>query len=208
MFKEMMAAACAKSLHISRSLNSASNYYSYATDASVPNVSPGVNHKFPSLSENCAEYPHASILKEVPTDPSSPPIESVLLSQSHAPLTLFWQGPSKLTRFVENLYSLIINKPYYSIDIVITLPFVTLVRELALLVDARGYSPLDAPTLSVCVGHTLESVETFLASGKNSSNPLPDVPARESTPEESGDFDKAYSVGEWTVDQEGDPFSM
>lgn len=72
---------------------------------------------------------------------------------------------------------------------VIALPFVTLVRELALLVDAKGYTPLDAPVLSICVAHTLVGVENFLSTEIQSMS----------------QEDSAYSVGEWVVDMEGNP---
>lgn len=58
-------------------------------------------------------------------------------------------------------------------------------RELVLLVDAKGYTPQDAPILSVWVGHTLESVDHCLAHDKQSG------------------AGAAHHVGEWAVDIEG-----
>lgn len=78
--------------------------------------------------------------------------------------------------------------------VVIALPFVSLVRELVLLVDAKGYTPQDAPILSVCVGHTIESVELCLAKDKCATSG--------SSPQ---GFDAAHRVGEWAVDMEGYP---
>jgi hypothetical protein len=69
-----------------------------AACAKVPHVSHTFYPAKPDAQKNCAEFPHACIVKEVVTDPMSPPIESVLFSHAHAPLTLFWQAPPNIGR--------------------------------------------------------------------------------------------------------------
>jgi hypothetical protein len=76
---------------------------------------------------------------------------------------------------------------------------VSLVRELVLLVDAKGYTPQDAPILSVCVGHTLESVEQCLALNNNNDK-------QAGAPSLINEV--AYRVGEWAVDMEGYPCTI
>lgn len=87
----------------------------------------------------------------------------------------------------------------------IALPFVTLVRELVLLVDAKGYTPLDAPVLKVCVGNTVEGVEQYLAlTPSTKRRSAGDAPQ----PAYAKDANVAFGVGEWAVDMEGYPLAM
>lgn len=79
-------------------------------------------------------------------------------------------------------------------------------RELVLLVDAKGYTPLDAPVLKVCVGNSVESVSQFLVSSPSGkqSKAIP-TDANPQQPPSNKDADLAYGVGEWAVDMEGYP---
>lgn len=192
---ETLAATCAKFPYVSRNL--------------TPSAS---RRRTGEFLINYATFPHACILRDVPTDSLSPPIESVLFSHQF-PLTVHWQGPPNQSRFfplssTHNLY--LISK--YSVDVIISLPFTTIVHELVLLVDAKGYSVFDAPVLGVCVGNTLESVENFLATRRRASalpplaQPLSSPPTATSGHASESALD-AYDVGEWAVDMEGYPFT-
>eukprot|EP01133_Synstelium_polycarpum_P008034 gene8034-9438_t len=112
------------------------------------NASSHPSHSFDSLSKSLiplSEYPKAGILNSVPTDPLSPPIETILLPPGILPLSMFWSAPSTVN----------------SVDITIVMAFDALVYSITMLVDSLGYNNYNLPLVEIKIGKTLsDELET------------------------------------------------
>eukprot|EP00002_Diphylleia_rotans_P031794 TRINITY_DN6623_c0_g1_i1.p1 TRINITY_DN6623_c0_g1~~TRINITY_DN6623_c0_g1_i1.p1 ORF type:complete len:1554 (+),score=313.59 TRINITY_DN6623_c0_g1_i1:61-4722(+) len=91
------------------------------------------------------EFPRAGILYDVPTMPGSPPVESILFPKELAQFDQFWRAPSSEK----------------SITLTICLSDVCTLHKIRILVDALGYTSLDAPVLSIYTSFHISNDELF-----------------------------------------------
>ncbi|KYR00640.1 hypothetical protein DLAC_02669 [Tieghemostelium lacteum] len=96
---------------------------------------------FESLSKTLiplAEYPKGAILRSIPTDILSPPIETVLLPPGVLPLNMYWYAPRDVN----------------SVELVIILSCESLAFSISLIADSLGYHNYDLPQVEVRVSKT------------------------------------------------------
>ncbi|KAJ6239818.1 phosphoinositide phosphatase sac9-related [Anaeramoeba flamelloides] len=114
-------------------LNMVSSSYSPSSQKILKNDSQK-NNKSQQINYN----PYISIVNSVPTNPNSPPIESILFP-SFSKDTNIWFAPNECNK-LEILISLLVKSEIVSIT---------------LLVDSWGYDQRDSPIISCHVGNTL-----------------------------------------------------